>query len=245
MSTSAGATLDLERLIGLRAAAAASHLKLRRAGGKSGSVAGRMPGHGSDIRELRPYVQGDDFRFVDAAASARSGKHQVRTFHEDQDRTVTLLADFRTPMLWGTRRRFRSVAAGEVLAFAGWQAIAEGAKVGLLAVTDRRTHQLAPQARDSAMMRIAGIMARAHVEAWDEAAVPPSGQAFLDDVLEKAARLTKKGSAVYLATALDAPGDNFASIAEILAQRVRLSILLVQDGLESSRNLGALALHAR
>ncbi|HET9068090.1 MAG TPA: DUF58 domain-containing protein, partial [Amaricoccus sp.] len=78
----------------------------------------RKRGQGHEIREIRPFTDGDDPRHLDAAATARSGSLQVRSFHEDRERTVLLVADFRRPMLWGTRARFRSVAAAEALALA-------------------------------------------------------------------------------------------------------------------------------
>ena len=233
MPNSSGTTLDLDHLIRLRQWSEHWDLRPAPSDSKTGGLAGRKRGHGSDIRELRPYAEGDDLRHIDAMASARTGKRQVRSFHEDQDKTVLLIADFRSPMLWGTRQRFRSVAAGEALAIAGWRAIADGGKVGLLAANDSHSHHLPPQARDRAMMRVAGSMARAHAEAWELARRPAIPPMCLDSLLERAARLLPSGATIYLATALDHPGDDFDDIAGSLARKTHLVFLLIHDGMES------------
>ncbi|TXM93858.1 DUF58 domain-containing protein, partial [Methylobacterium sp. WL122] len=63
--------------------------------------------------------EGDDRRHIDRNATARTGILHVRTHHDERDRAVVLLADFRPSMLFGTRRALRSVAAAEALASLG------------------------------------------------------------------------------------------------------------------------------
>ena len=127
----------------------------------------RKRGQGHEIREIRPFTDGDDPRHLDAAATARSGIPQVRSFHEDRERTVLLVADFRRPMLWGTRGRLRSVAAAEALALAGWQAVLGAGAAGVVAITDAGLLAERPRARDAGMARVAGLLARAHALALD------------------------------------------------------------------------------
>lgn len=234
MAAASGITLDLDRLIRLREWAESCHLRPVHSDSKTGGFSGRKRGYGSDIRELRPYVEGDDVRHIDAMASARTGRRQVRTFHEDQDKTVLLVADFRAPMLWGTRGRFRSVAAGEALALAGWRTIADGGKVGLLAANGLRDYHVSPQPRDRAMMRVCGSLARAHSEAWEVAGRLNLAPVYLARLLERAARLAPSGATVYLATGLDDPGEDFIDVAGSLARKVDLVFLLVHDSMETT-----------
>ncbi len=235
-----GSHLSIERLAGLRKVANGIRMDLSRSEGRTGGLAGRKRGQGSDMRELRTYAEGDDLRHVDAMASARTGRLQVRTFQEDQDKRILLVADFRPPMLWGTRRRLRSVAAAEALAIAGWHAIMEGARTGLLAINARHAYHVAPENRDKAMMRIAGALARAHDEALADGAGSELKADTLATVLDRAARLAPAGSTVYCATGLDDPGADFADVAGSLARRTKLVFLLVQDAMEHSTERAAL-----
>jgi uncharacterized protein (DUF58 family) len=59
----------------------------------------RLPA--SDFREHRKYVPGDDIRFVDWLASARSEQIYIRQGEHPQNTTVYLLMDCSGSMLWG------------------------------------------------------------------------------------------------------------------------------------------------
>ena len=83
--------------------------------GRPGGFAGKRRGNGLEIVDVRPFSEGDDSRHLDAATTARTGRPHVRTFRDEREKTALLVADFRPAMLWGTRRRLRSVAAADAL----------------------------------------------------------------------------------------------------------------------------------
>lgn len=196
-----------------------------------GGLVTRARGRGLETADLRPFAHGDDPRHIDRNATARTGHPQVRSFHAERDRTTILIADFRPSMLWGTRRTLRSIAAAEALCLAGWQAMAEGGRVGLVAVsaTDPVFQQAA--ARDRGMVSVIGALARAHETAMMAAAKadPP-----LSDALQLAQRVAPRGAEVILATALDSPGPLFDEAAQELSQRARLSVLHIADAFETT-----------
>lgn len=240
MTPADGINLSLGRLVALgrlapdaaRGGHAPSH---------NGSVAGRRRGQGSDIHDLRPFQDGDDPRKLDPAATARSGRAQVRTFHEDVDRTLLLVADFRSPMLWGTRGRLRSVAAAEALALEGWRAIAAGGRVGLHAVRDDASTATAPRPRPAAMLDICAALVRVHGEAL---ALPAAHGPDLATLLDHAVAQGMPGSEVVLATGLDRPGADFANVVEAAMRKCRLRVLLVQDRIETDPPPGVFPVHA-
>ncbi len=161
--------------------------------------------------------------------TARTGRVHVRTFHDDRDKTALLVADFRAPMLWGTRGRLRSVAAAEALALTGWRVVGAGGRIGLMAFGGNGdVMYVAPRARDRAMAEIAGGLQRMHERALAERA----GNASLDDALDRAGRLVPRGSTLFLATALDDPGPNFEDVVRSQMRRVSLEVLLVCDAFE-------------
>lgn len=204
----------------------------------------RKRGQGHEIREIRPFSDGDDARHIDAAATARSGRLQVRSFNEDRERSVLLVADFRRPMLWGTRGRLRSVAAAEALALAGWRAILGAGAAGAVALTDAGLLAERPRPRDAGMARVAGLLARAHALALEAAAAGAPLRELAPD-LARAARFAPRGAGVVLATGLDAPGPGLDAVLAGVARRGPLRLILTEDAFETAPPAAALPFVAR
>lgn len=205
---------------------------------RPGTAPLRRQGQGHAIRDIRPWAEGDDPRHLDAAATARTGQPQVRSFHEDRERTVLLIADFRRPMLWGTRDRFRSVAAAEALALIGWQEVTAGGAAGIAALTEAGVMAEPPAPGARGMARVAACLARAHALALETAAgrqgsPPPSVHDLAPD-LARAARMAPRGALVVLATGLDAPGEGFKAALAGMARRGPVRILLIEDAFEAA-----------
>jgi uncharacterized protein (DUF58 family) len=196
-----------------------------------GGLVTRARGKGLETADLRAFAHGDDPRHIDRNATARTGSPQVRTFHAERDRTTLLVADFRPSMLWGTRRTLRSVAAAEALCLAGWQTVAEGGRVGLVAVTSGAPVFQRAAGRDRGMVAVIGALARAHAQALTGSgdSDPP-----LADALTHARRIAPRGAEVLVATALDHPGEAFIEQAEELRRRTRLSVLRIADSFETT-----------
>jgi uncharacterized protein (DUF58 family) len=73
---------------------AAAELRIRRARVlEEGTRSVRGRGGGTEFEALREYVQGDEFRHVDWAATARAGEPIVRTFRAERNQTVLVLLD--------------------------------------------------------------------------------------------------------------------------------------------------------
>lgn len=219
----AGALMALERFAAQRGGAASL-------AERPGTTATRRRGQGHEIREIRPFSEGDDPRHIDAAATARSGNPHVRSFHEDRERSLLLIADFRRPMLWGTRGRLRSVAAAEALALAGWQAVLAGGAVGAVALTEEGMQVQAPRPRHRGMALVAGLLARVHAAALAE----PDRQRPLAPDLLPAARQAPRGAGIVLATGLDTPGEGLDAALAALRARGPVQILLVEDVFETA-----------
>ncbi len=219
-----------ERLMALAALAGRAGGARPEVARRPGTTATRPRGQGHEIREIRPFAEGDDPRHLDAAATARTGAPQVRGFHEDQDRAVMLIADFRRPMLWGTRR-LRSVAVAEALAMAGWRAIAEGGAVGVAAITEAGLFSESPAHRARGMARAAGCLARAHAAALAAESAEPRP---LAPDLVRAGRLAPRGARVLVGSGLDAPGEGLAAALDGIRRRGALRLLLPLDPFEAS-----------
>ena len=191
-----------------------------------GGFAIRKRGQGQVTADSRLYTAGDDMRYVDRGATARSGQLHVRTFHEERDRVVFLVADFRPAMLWGMRRAFRSVAAAEALTRLGWQVVASGGRVGLLAICAGAPVIVGTRGGTRGMLAVIGGLVRAHAAALQGAALtdPP-----LDAALSGLRLVAPRGAVLVIASALDNPGEGFEAAIGRLAQHHRPRFLLVGD----------------
>ncbi|WP_349539047.1 DUF58 domain-containing protein [Sagittula sp. NFXS13] len=208
--TTRGVTLTADPLIALRQVALRVRGQPVMAALPGGFVT-RRKGHGQDIADVRSYLPGDDLRHLDRGSTARTGVLHVRQFMDERDRVTLLVADFRAPMLWGLKRAFRSVAAAEALVLLGWQAVEEGGRVGLLALTGGTPVAVRPRGRARGMLEVIGGLVTAHAQALK---VPHSLP--LDVALDPVGRIAPRGAEVVIASGFDAPGalhDRFADLS--------------------------------
>ncbi|MFC5563953.1 DUF58 domain-containing protein [Methylobacterium aerolatum] len=203
--------------------------------GLPGGIVTKRRGRGSEPEDVRPWSEGDDRRHIDRNATARTGQLHVRTHHDERDRAVVLLADFRPSMLFGTRRTLRSVAAAEALALLGWRIVADGGRVGLAVATVDEPVVLRPAGGERAMASVTGALALAHAGALEKAgeADPP-----LEPLLGIAASLLPSGGHLVIASALDAPGPDFERLLGLVAERVSVRLVLVSDAFERAKRPG-------
>ncbi|MEJ1162009.1 DUF58 domain-containing protein [Prosthecomicrobium sp. N25] len=202
---------------------------------RPGGFVSRRRGRGLETDDIRVYAEGDDVRHIDRNTTARTGIQHVRTFRDERERTLILVADLRPSMLWGTRRAFRSAAAAEALAMVGWRAVDGGARIGLAAFGAGEPAYVPARGRDRGMVAVVGGLAAAQRRALSapDAMDPP-----LDGILEQTAAVAPKGASVVLATGLDRPGEHFDTMVPALARRARLSVLLIADGFETAPPAG-------
>ena len=191
----------------------------------------RKRGQGHEIREIRPFTEGDDPRHLDAAATARSGALQVRSFHEDRERTVLLVADFRRPMLWGTRR---PPALGRRRRGAGARRLAgrpRRRRRRRRRPDRRRPDRRAPPRR---RRRHGAGLRRSSPAPTPSPSTPGRRCRDLAPDLVRAARFAPRGAGIVLATGLDAPGPGLDAALAGLARRGPLRLLLVEDAFETA-----------
>ena len=192
-----GVDIDVEALLSLR------HLAYRMRDIRTlprstmpGDIIHRRRGRGLEVHDVRPWSEGDDIRHLDQNATARTGVPHTKTYFDERERSILLVADFRPSMLFGTRRAFRSVAAAEAIAMLGWRGVGRGGRVGLLAGTALGTRFSRQGRGERAMIALTGILAEAHREALDDRSErdPP-----LDAIIDTATTLAATGSTVILA----------------------------------------------
>ena len=225
-----GVDLDVDALLKLR------HLATRMRDSRTapraarpGDIIHRRRGRGLEVHDVRPWSEGDDIRHLDQNATARTGVPHTKTYFDERERSILLVADFRPSMLFGTRRAFRSVAAAEALAILGWRGVGHGGRVGLLAVTARGTHFSRQGRGERAMIAAIGVLAAAHREALEDRSTRDPE---LTGVLDTAAALAATGSAMMVASGLDVPGRSLGESVRRIGRRHDLVFLLIEDAFE-------------
>jgi uncharacterized protein (DUF58 family) len=234
-----GVSVDTETLLRVRSIVKQTAAERRlAASGRAGGFATRRRGRGLEAVDVRVFSEGDDIRHLDRNTTARTGVPHIRTFQDEREKTVLLIADFRPSMLWGTRRAFRSVAAAQSLAAVGWEVIEAGGRVSAIAVLSGGPPVFVPaRGRERGMVTVIGGLASAHKAALSAAAAMPSAGATVEpslaEVFEAAAKLlVNSGGSVFLASALDHPGEAFERAAGALSRRAHLTVLLIQDAFQ-------------
>ncbi len=234
-----GIRLRAEELLALREAVPPPG-RARPTTRRPGAVPAAPAGAGVDLREIRAFTEGDDARRMDPAATARTGTPHIRSFHEDRDDALLLIADFRPPMLWGTGAALRSVRAARALARRGWQAAAGGASLAAIGIDAAGAAFVPLGSGVSQMDRISHMLASRHDQALAAGGDVPS----LAAVLTRAARLAPPGASVLIATEPEgiAPEDE-RPLAQ-LARRRRVRLVLALDPLDRAPPRLALPVHA-
>ncbi len=223
--------VSLAELIALRVRAGRLEVKSprtqeRRAGQHWSALRGR----GMDYAESRIYQPGDDARNIDWRRTARSGKWHTKLFEEDRERAFVVVLDTHAGMRFGTRVRYKSVAAARAAALAVWAAVRAGERVGALAFGSMHA-QLAPHAGTRGALRVLAALAN-----W---CAPPAADGATDATEEPLAlalarvrRVAAPGGRVLLLSDGWCVDANAGPALAGLARRRDLRILIVADALE-------------
>jgi len=156
-----GIHLTAAELIALRPRCHALRLPMRQAAASAlaGAYRSRFRGRGVDFLESRNYQPGDDIRNMDWRVTARTGRAHTKVFQEERERPVLVVMDASPSLYFGTRRRLKSVAAGQMAAAIAWAAIRRGDRIGGFLFAPGRHRELRPAGgRRGAMRMIQGLV---------------------------------------------------------------------------------------
>lgn len=156
-----GIHLRAEELLALRPRCHALRLPMRQpaASALAGAYRSRFRGRGVDFLESRNYQPGDDIRNMDWRVTARTGRAHTKVFQEERERPVLVVLDASPTLYFGTRRRLKSVAAGQMAAAIAWSAVRRGDRIGGFLFAPGRHRELRPAGgRRGAMRMIQGLV---------------------------------------------------------------------------------------
>lgn len=197
---------------------------------QSGDYQSAFKGRGMEYDESRLYQAGDDIRNIDWRVTARTGKAHTKLFREERERPVHLWVDFRAPMFFATRGKFKSVIAAELASLFAWTAQRHGDRVGGIVFSDTVHHELKPQRGKTAVLRLINHLVE-H-PGWQQPEVNEDKQQGLLHSLINLRRLVKPGSMVILLSDFRGFDENCRSHLIRLRQHSEVVMVHIYDWLE-------------
>lgn len=187
-------------------------------------------GPGVEFGGQRPYVPGDDLRFIDRRALLRHERWMVRQFETETDRALFLCVDATASMAYRS-----SGAPGSKVAFAALLgaalarvALASGDPVGLSWLGGRGARPLSPMAGREAFERV--VSALEEVTATGDMGADPAA---IDLALGPIGRRARRGSViVLLSDLLDLPDRALSSFCALATRDRTILAVRVLDPAE-------------
>jgi uncharacterized protein (DUF58 family) len=221
--------VDLAELIALRARAGKpGAMRIRANHSLAGGHTSALRGRGMDYAESRVYQAGDDARNIDWRRTARSGKWHTKLFEAERERSLLLMMDTHATMRFGTRARFKSVAAARAAAWLAWTCVRGGDRIGAMAFGAVRA-AADPHAGTRGALNALGALVQ-----WDGVAQAgaDAGEP-LSVAFARMQRLATPGNRVWLLSDGWCTDGAAAAALSRMARHADLRVVIVVDALEN------------
>ncbi|MBD3611310.1 MAG: DUF58 domain-containing protein [Hydrogenovibrio crunogenus] len=156
MSDHADIYSQLDELIGLRFHVKQHHLvsQQKLISEKGGYHQAVRKGRGMEFNEVREYAAGDDVRHIDWKVSARTQTTHTKVFTEELEKPVICLVEQTPPLFFGSKIRFKSSQALNVMALIGWISLQQGDRFGGFVFNHLNQHWVEPRHNGKTMMQL-------------------------------------------------------------------------------------------
>ena len=225
--------IDLPRLVALRAADGVRLPPARRVlAVQSGGYRSRFRGRGMEFAEVRAYQPGDDVRSIDWRVTARRGEVHTKLFHEERETPVLLVLDYRRPMFFATRGRFKAVLASELAALLAWSAQAKGDRVGGFLFSEDHQCALRPARGQRGVLRLLHQMVAD--PAWQRPPHAPfEPRQRLAQTVQGLRHVVRPGSRVLLLSDFAQWDAQVEKQMALLCRQAQLALYFIYDPLEA------------
>jgi len=190
-------------------------------GTQVGDYSSAQKGSGLEFDQLREYQLGDDVRFIDWNASARTNKILVKQYIEERNRTIILLVDQSASTVYTSQTVLKSDVIAQLASVLALVADYGKDHVGALLFSDQVKQVIPPRS------------GRKHVHSLMESffSQKSTGKTSLKNALERLIAMQKKDAIVFiLSDFLDAGYETFLKIA---AQKFDVIAVRCLDPLEN------------
>lgn len=223
-----GVDLDWDTLMNLRHLPGANKPRRQFVSALSEGFPILRRGNGADTYDIKPWSYGDDVRYIDRNATARTGAPHVTTRHEELNSRIVYLLDLRSNMNFGTRRALKSVAAVEAMTIMAWRAIQNHSHVGIAISATTDTRFLGWANNIPSFSKVLTKIINIHRESRSVCAVNNQS---LDLSLEVIEPYIER-SALTIITGLDNVGADFDNVIHRLSKNKHVTLLMISDRFE-------------
>ncbi len=111
-------------------------------------------GRGMEFSDVREYVPGDDVRAIHWNVTARLGHPYIKRYTEERELTMLIAVDVSRSLPFGTKSKFKSELAAELVSLLTFAAIKNNDKVGLVLFSDKVEAFIPPRKNRSHALRL-------------------------------------------------------------------------------------------
>jgi len=215
---------------------AIKHLELRARAVMEGLKAGlhRSPysGFSVEFTEYRQYTPGDDLRYLDWKALARTDRHYIKKYEDETDLRCLILLDTSRSMQFGSRG-YTKLDYARTLAATLACFLHEQRDVVGTALFDRTVHHVVPPRwRAGHLQHVLAALDRE----------PAAHETHLTQALEEVARMCRKRTLIFILSDFLAPSEDWSTaLGHLAAARHDVRALQVIDPAERSLEFGKAA----
>jgi uncharacterized protein (DUF58 family) len=191
----------------------------RAAGALPGDRRAAGLGAGTELAQIRPYAPGDDVRYLDPAATARTGEPHVRLHVPERTLTTWIVLDVSPSMAFGTADRLKSDVAEGVALVIARLAVRRAGRVGFVSAGDGTPRLLPPRASKPGVSAVRRALAEG---------VAPDGHGDPAAVAHALERVREVASQPGLVVVISDFRDQEGWVAGMGALRARHSVLAVE-----------------
>ena len=196
----------------------------------------RRRAQGVDLDSVGPYVVGDDLRFMDWRATARTGRAQMKRFVAESHVARMLVVDLRRPMGFATTVHPMAKTAALVAARLTWEAFNLHEPIGLFVVPE--DDPIEPRRGRGQVIRILGRLAESYAAMGaksfsdsDVASEKEPGDDVLEVTVDRAAAFLRRGDEITILSDFGGSLGRLADVAQKLAGHRVLRAVVIEDSI--------------
>ncbi len=199
----------------------------------AGDYRSALQGDGTELAQVRPYVLGDDVRWIDWNVTARTGEPHVRVNLAERVLVTWLVLDTSPSMSFGTAdRRKADVAEGVAIAI-GHVATRRGNRLGIVTFGDARPRALPPRQGRVGLIGLLGALRREQ----DDAGI---GATSLAEALARAGALARQRALIVLVSDFRGPLDWRRPLLELAGRHDVVAVEIRDQREQELPNIGEL-----
>lgn len=228
-----GLSVSLEELMNMRHYLAYIKRKKRQKtfSCQAGDIKSAFKGRGMEFEEIRAYNLGDDVRDIDWRVTARKEIPYTKLYAEEKDHQIYVWLDLSAPMLFGSKKELKSVAASKIAALLGWVALENKDRFGCIIYNGVESYLYKPQNSRAQLLAILKKIAQSGERVLTS---PAFGEESLLKSLKLLEQSAKNKAGIFMLSDFSSMNDEVQKELAALSKKSKLYLINVFDVLEEN-----------